>query len=103
MSKKQWINNKKKNCLKRMMIEKQWIIGTPQQQGRMFEVTANPVIFNLWQLDEKLRLFVPALFSKIEATKDEVIVEVPHQAALKIVKYLYDHCCLGITVRVIGV
>ena len=103
MTGKQWVNNRKKNCLTRMISEKQWIIGAPQQQGKMFEINANPVIFNLWQLDEKLRLFVPALFSKIEATKEEVIVEVPHQVLLEVVRYLYDHCCLGITVRIIGV
>jgi len=103
MSKKQWVNNRKKNYLKRMMSEEQWIISAPQQDGMRFKEIPNPVIFNLWQLDEKLRLFVPSLFSKIKATKDEVIVEVPHQVALKFVKYLHDHCCLGITIRVIGV
>ena len=103
MSEKRWVNSKKKNYLKRMMSEKQWIISTPQQEGKLFEVVAIPVIFNLWQLDERLRLFVPALFSKIKVTKNEVAVEVPHQVAPKIVKHLQDHCCIGIPVRVTGV
>ena len=102
MSKKQWVNNRKKNCLMRMISEKQWII-TPKHEGMQFKAIPNPAIFTLWQLDEKLRLFVPSLFSKIKATKNEVIVEVPHQVALKFVKYLHDHCCIGITIIVNGV
>ena len=103
MSKNKWVNIRNKNYLKKIKGEKQWIISIPQQHGKVFEMTANPIIFNLWQLDEKLRLFVPSLFSKITVTKEEINVEVPHQAALKIVKYLQDHCCIGIPVRVTGV
>lgn len=101
MSKKQWVNNRKKNYLKRMMSEKQWIISTPPEG--IFKAIPNPVILNIWQLDEKLRLFVPSLFSEIKVTKSEVTVEVPHQVALKLVKYLQDHCCLGIPIIVNGV
>ena len=104
MSKKRWVNNRKKNYLKKIRSEKDigWIISTPLYEETI-KVIPNPVILNVWQLDEKLRLFVPSLFSEIKVTKSEVTVEVPHQVALKLVKYLHDHCFLGVPVIVNGV
>jgi len=43
------------------------------------------------------------LFSEIKVTKDEVVVEVPHQVAWKLVNYLHDHCCLGIPIKINGI
>ena len=85
------------------MSEKEWMVSTSQQEGMHFKVIPNPIIFNLRQLDERLKLFVPSLFSKIEVTKNVVTVEVPYQVSLKLVKYLQNHCCIGVPVRVIGV
>jgi len=99
---KRWVNNRKKNYLKRMISGKQWIISTPQQEGKLFKMAIFPAIFSLQQLDAHMRMFVPSLFSKIAVTKDEVVVEVPYQVASKIVKHLQDHCCLGIPVKING-
>jgi len=87
------------------MSEKQWNVEAfGIRTGRdWFKVIPNPVIFNLRQLDSQLKLFVPSLFSKIEVTKFGVYVEVPYQVSSKLVKYLQDHCCLGVPVRVTGV
>ena len=74
----------------------------PKKGG--FTMSADPLeVSDLQLLDRHLRLFVPALFSKIEIMNNEVIVEVPHRVAPKIAKHLQDYYCINTPLEVIGV
>jgi len=68
------------------------------------KILANSLeVFDLQLLDRHLRLFVPALFSKIEITDNEVIVKVPYQVAPKVAKHLQDSYYIQVPLKIIGV
>jgi len=54
-------------------------------------VNSSMMFVNLFELDKRLRLFVPALFSGIKIVEDKIIVEVPHQVVPRVAKYLKNH------------
>jgi len=63
-----------------------------------------PVIYNLVELDRRLRSFVPALFSTIKIIDNKkIIVEVPHRVAPRVVEYLRIHYRCGVPLEVVGV
>jgi len=91
-----------------MMSEKQWIVNSKQKIGRLegipWRVTwDNYGIFSIQGLDRQLKLFVPALFSKIEITDNKIVVKVPYQVAPRLVKHLRDCYYMFIPLEVIGV
>ena len=69
-----------------------------------FTMPADPLkVFDLQLLDRHLRLFVPALFTKIEIIDNEVTVEVPGQVARRIADHLNDNYYFDVPIRVVGV
>jgi len=50
-------------------------------------VDSTMMFVNLFELDKRLRLFVPALFSRIKIVEDKIIVEVPHQVVSRVVEH----------------
>ena len=82
-----------------MLFEEMDII--PKNFPKNLETINFDVIYNLPALDKYLRLFVPALFSKIEIIGNkEIFITVPYSSARKVVNYLKRHYRAGIPLKV---
>ena len=82
--------------------EKEWVCFKQNKRKSTMSVDSL-TISNLQMLDERLRLFVPALFSEIKIIDNEVIVKVPLQAAPRVVNHLRLNYFVNATLKVIGV
>lgn len=69
------------------MSEQRWIIEEREVRiGSFRPVYITDILIPM--LERWVRLFVPALFSRIEIMSDRVIVEVPYQVAPRFVRHL---------------